>query len=104
MWIRMFMGERIFTCENGELALHFGPLLPGWMFDENGDASFTFLSKCRVTYHNPSHKDTFGDNAAKVESIVIRDSDQKFAGGTLYGETAEAVREGKIKEIIVNLN
>jgi hypothetical protein len=80
MWIKMFLGDKLFTYENGQLRLHFEPKLPGWMFDENGDASFTLLSKCRVTYHNPGHKATYGKDGAKAGRIVINDNNQEFAG------------------------
>ena len=103
MWIGMFMGEKIFTCEEGELKLHFDPRLPGWMFDKDGEASFNLFSACRVTYHNPDHKDTYGEDGAKTERIVIMDTKQEFEGDTLSGERAEAVRQGKIKEIAVYL-
>lgn len=103
MWIKMFMGDRIFTFENEELQLHFEPKLPGWMFDEKGDASFTFMSTCKVTYHNPAHKATYGEQAARISSIVIEDTKEIVKADVLSGDLAEAVREGRIKEITVNM-
>jgi hypothetical protein len=102
IWIEMFIGDKIFTYEKGELQLHFNPKLPGWMFDENGDASFMLLSNCKVTYHNPDHKATYGENAARIKSIVINDTKSEVLGSKLSGETALAVREGKILDITVN--
>jgi len=104
MWIRMFMGRKIFTYENGQLLLHFEPTLPGWIFDENGDASFTLLSKCKVIYHNPNHKSTFGTGGAKITNIFISDTKKEYTCDYLSGEVAEAVRCGRINEIIVNFN
>jgi len=103
LWIAMFMGEKIFTYEKKQLQLNFEPKLAGWMFDEQGEASFMFMSKCKVTYHNPDHKSTFGKAAAKIRSIVIQDTKQEFISSYLSGELAEAVRDGKIKAILVNL-
>jgi len=104
MWIRMFMGTKIFTYENGQLLLHFEPTLPGWIFDENGDASFTLLSKCKVIYHNPNHKSTFGTGCAKITNIFVSDTKKEYTCDYLSGEVAEAVRCGRINEIIVNFN
>lgn len=104
LWILMFMGEKIFTCsEDGKLELHFEPKLADWMFDENGDASFTFLSQCKVTYHNPNRKATYGENAAVMEKIVITDTKQEIHEPILSGSLAESVRNGEIKEIVVHL-
>lgn len=35
-------GSRVFTVEDGELTLALAPALPGWLFDEQGNLSFTF--------------------------------------------------------------
>ncbi|MGB4660150.1 MAG: hypothetical protein WBI07_13295 [Mobilitalea sp.] len=99
MWIMMFMGHEIFTYEQEQLQLRFNPILPGWMFDEYGEASFTLLSKCRVTYYNPGRKSTFGDGAAKIRSITIGPAKTEVLGDSLTGELAEAVRNNEINEI-----
>ncbi|NLZ81644.1 MAG: cellobiose phosphorylase, partial [Clostridiales bacterium] len=103
MWIQMFMGKKIFTYENKELQLHLEPKLPSWMFDSNDKVSFTFLSKCKVTYYNPSHKNTYGENAAKIKEILIVDSNEKLESSFIVGELAENIRDGQINEIIINL-
>ena len=103
MWIEMFIGGKIFTYEDGVLKLHFEPKLSGWMFDENGNVSFMLLSKCKVTYQNPDHKSTFGENSAQITSIVIKEFDQEIKGNVLSGELAERVRSGEIKEIMVHM-
>lgn len=99
MWILMFMGDKIFTYENDTLHLHFGPKLAGWLFDEKGDASFTLLGKCRVTYHNPSRKSTFGEAGARVTRMVIPGANQEIIGNTISGTLAERIRNGEIIEI-----
>lgn len=104
LWILMFMGERIFTWNQDTLELNFEPKLAGWMFDDNGNASFTFLSQCKVTYYNPSHKATYGEEAAKISKIVIVDTMEEIQEPILRGSLAEQVRSGEIKEIIVHLN
>jgi hypothetical protein len=102
IWIEMFLGQKVFTFEGNQLQLHFEPKLPGWMFDENGEASFLLLASCKVTYRNPNRKPTYGEAGAKIENIVIKDTNETINATVLSGELAKAVRDGKIKEIIVN--
>jgi hypothetical protein len=73
------------------------------MFDKKGEASFTLLSTCQVTYINTKHKDTFGKSGAKVVSIIIEDSGEEIQGNILTGKLAEQVRSGEIKNITVHL-
>ncbi len=103
MWIEMFMGERIFTYENEELRLHFAPRLADWMFDEKGCAAFTLFSRCRVTYHNPSRKATFGPEASAVHKIELIDTGEVIPGDYVSGSQAEQIRSGQIREIAVYL-
>ncbi len=99
MWIEMFIGRRVFTYEQEELKLHFEPKLADFFFDDNGEASFTLRSSCRVTYHNPSRKATFGEGAAKIKRIILNDSGMVMEGDTLSGAAAEEVRAGRVKKI-----
>ena len=99
----MFIGDRIFTYEDGQLMLHLEPKLPGWMFDEAGNVSFTLLSHCKVTYHNPARKATYGENAARIRKIEIVDTGMCVNAGYLSGPLAEGVRNGEIKELIAYL-
>jgi hypothetical protein len=101
MWIFMFMGERIFTNENGTLKLNFCPKLPGWFFDDKGEVTFNLLSGCMVTYINKSHKDTYGENAAKIRRIVISSTGEESEEAFLSGEAAKRVRNGEINAIMV---
>lgn len=103
MWIHMFMGSRLFTFENNELKLNFEPKLPGWFFDDKGEAAFNLLSRCKVTYVNTEHKNTYGENAASVSSIEIVETGERISGASLSGETAKKVREGEIKAIRIYL-
>lgn len=103
MWIEMFIGDKVFTVNDGQLELHLEPKLPGWMFDENGDVSFNFLSGCNVTYHNPGHKDTYGETPAKIEKIVIKATNEEIHSSCLSGKHAEDIRNGEIRDITVYL-
>lgn len=102
MWLGMFLGDGGFLFENGELLFKLAPKLPKEMFDENGDCSFMLLGKCKVTYHNESGKNTYGEDAAKVVRMeVTKDGGSRFEteGSTIKGEAALLLREGKISEI-----
>lgn len=103
IWIQMMMGDQLFTYQEGQLRLKFQPKLPDWMFDEKGEVSFMLCSSCKVTYHNPSRKSTFGKDAAKVTKIVIIDLQEEISGDLLCGKIAEQVREGQINELRVCL-
>jgi hypothetical protein len=100
MWSEMFIGSKVFAYDNGELKLNFNPKLPGWLFDEQGEATFTFLSNCTVTYYNPSKKNTYGSDSAVITGFEL-DNGVKVVGSVLSGEIAAKVRSGNIKNIKV---
>jgi hypothetical protein len=53
MWVLMTVGKQPFRLENGQLVLAIEPILPGWLFKEDGTFTFRFLGMCDVTLHNP---------------------------------------------------
>ncbi len=101
MWLSMFLGDRIFTYEDGSLTLHFEPKLADWMFDDKGCASFTMFSSCKVTYVNPGRKATYGEGAAVTRRIEIVDTKEIIEGNTITGAAAEKLRSGAIHELII---
>lgn len=106
MWRKMMAGSKAFSVVDGELALSLSPVLPGWLFDEQGEVSFTFLGKTKVTYRNPRKADTFGEQAAVIRCMTLQYSDgtvRKNEGALLRGEAAEALRRGKITAILAEL-
>ncbi len=104
MWIRMFMGGRIFTYETGILKLHFEPKLPGWFFTEKGEVTFQLFSRCKVTYCNPGRKSTYGETAGKITKIVIEDTKEEYEGDYLAGDAAKRIRDGIIRAIRVRID
>ncbi|MNW21977.1 hypothetical protein D3C71_2232020 [compost metagenome] len=55
-----------------------------------------------MTYHNPRHADTFGEEKAAIQSLtmVYRDGTaRRIAGALLRGEEAEALRRGDVVAI-----
>lgn len=71
MWFRMMAGRKVFKLEKGELVLELKPVLPGWLFDRNGNVSFRFLGKALVTYCNPNKLNTYGMNSVKPVKFVL---------------------------------
>jgi hypothetical protein len=103
IWLLMNIGnEPFFLNEKGELNLRFKPSLPSWLFKRNGTYSFNFLSKIKVTYHNPKKKNTFGKNQAKIKAISFKDKDTNsinLSSEIIPPPFAQQIREQKIKEI-----
>lgn len=101
MWLGMFLGEGGFTFEEGKLGFTLAPRLSGDMFDESGEASFMLLGSCKVTYHNESGKNTYGEDGVKVCRMELAGEDGRFtvAGDRLGEAQARKLREGKISEL-----
>ena len=51
--LRMFLGDRLFCLDSGELTFAIEPALPDWLFREDGTLSFRYLG-CRFIYINRS--------------------------------------------------
>ena len=102
MWLGMFLGEGGFTFEEGNLRFSLSPRLSREMFDENGEASFMLLGSCKVTYHNETGKDTYGEGGAKVYRMELFEeggSSHNVEGFCLEEELARKLREGGISGI-----
>ncbi len=106
MWALMMFGPQPFRMEDGELLLEFWPSLPCWFFKQDGTLTFTFLGCTQVTYHNPSGRDTFGDDAArptKIRLTAIDGRTTEIAGDRIAEPWASATRERKVARIEVFL-
>jgi len=108
IWLIMNAGLKPFILNNkGELNLQFKPALKGWLFNrKNKNYSFNFLSKVRVTYHNPKGKDTFGKNAAKINKIAFQDKNGdpvQISSDIIPSPYAQQIRSRQIKEIDIFL-
>ncbi|WP_379128022.1 cellobiose phosphorylase [Paenibacillus sp. sgz500958] len=104
MWRVMMAGKKVFSVVDGELALTLAPALPGWLFDEQGKLSFTFLGSTAVTYHNPRRADTFGEQAAVIKHLMLEYREGttiEVSGAMLRGNHAEALRRSEIAKITV---
>lgn len=106
IWAIMMMGPTPFTVNNnGNLQLQFLPILPSWLFTEEGTASFTFLGEVEVTYNNPSGKDSWL-LTQKSATMHAKDgmgwTEETAEGGLFTKKQALRVREGQVKSITVN--
>jgi hypothetical protein len=102
IWTVMMAGENPFFVQDGQLYLAFRPVLPGWLFDETGTITFTFLGSCRVVYHNPERLDTFKDGGFEPSRIVLRPREGpvvELTGAVIAAPYAEMVRSGLVEEI-----
>lgn len=102
MWSTMMAGEKPFRLRNGQLCLTLKPILPQWLFEEQGVLSFRFLGNCDVTYHNPAGKNTYGKDGVTVHRIVLateEGAEVEFQGGVITEPFASKVREGRIRRI-----
>jgi hypothetical protein len=102
IWTTMTAGQRPFFLENGKLCLAFRPTLPGWLFDEDGKLTFTFLGHVPVTYHNPDRRDIYPNNGLSTGPLVLHLHDERqveFAEGMIGEPHAQMVRERQIAKI-----
>jgi hypothetical protein len=102
MWAIMMMGNEVFKVENGKLILKLEPVLPNWLFDEEGKVTYKFLGRINVIYHNKTNKNTYGDNAAKINRIVLTTNNNDtivIEQSYIPYPFAEKCRNGDIKEI-----
>ncbi|MGD8966226.1 MAG: cellobiose phosphorylase [Anaerolineae bacterium] len=104
IWRVMMFGQRPFFVQDGELCLEFKPALPGWMFDERGTVTFTFLGCTEVTYHNPSKTDVTPQGTLAISRVALRTPDHQeieLSQSTIGAPYAEMVRTGQVRTIDV---
>lgn len=106
MWRRVMAGPRPFVMRDGQLSLELQPALPGWLFDDAGTVTFTFLGACQVTYANGGRADTFGPRAAVPQRMRLEFTDGRVVeidGPIAAAPYAEQVRAGQVRAIQVTL-
>jgi len=103
MWSLMTMGPAPFTLakKTNELQLAFQPVIPGWMFPDDGRVSFTFLGAITVTYVNPGRADTWTIAPVGGELVYTDGTVVTSADGTFSKAQALDVRALKVKSIVV---
>lgn len=100
MWCLMTAGKQPFRLEDGELVLAFKPVLPGWLFKEDGTFIFRFVGMCTVTIHHPDRKDTW-QAGVEIRRIELHSDAEtvSITGGVIGAPYAERVRTGEFTSI-----
>ena len=92
MFYLMFLGDKAFKMENGELVFTPSPKLSKDFFDEKDEVSYPLFSTCMITIHNPNRINLY--NHKKYEFVI---DGKKY--DSIRGELAEDIRVGKIKAL-----
>jgi hypothetical protein len=103
MWMLMMAGPAPFSLDaKGKLQLSFLPVIPGWMFPDNGVVSFTFLGAINVSYHNPNRVDTWTAKPTAGEVTYTDGTTATAEEGGVFGKAiAQDVRGLKVKSIVI---
>jgi len=98
IWHIMMAGQKPFRVMDDELQLRFRPVLPKWLFDQEGVLSFKFLGYSRVTYYNPEAKDTYspGCSIRRLRLQLEDGSEVNLDTDFIPAPYAEMVRSGKV--------
>ncbi len=100
MWCLMTAGKQPFRLEEGVLVLAFKPVLPGWLFREDGTFTFRFLGTCTVTVHHPERTDTWRAGVAIQRIELHSEAETVRINGAMIGPPyAERVRSGEFTSI-----
>ncbi len=104
IWNTMMAGHQPYRLAEGRLQLELKPILPHWLFDEKDEVEFRFMGKTKVTYYNPSRRNTY-EKDMSIGLIKIWDSQGNEitleGQGFLPEPYAIAVRYGKIEKIYI---
>ena len=102
MWSLMTMGPAPFSLSHaGELQLSFKPVIPGWMFPEDGKLTFTFLGAVSVTLSNPNRVDSWKAQPVSGE-LVYTDGTVFTSTDGIFGKAqALDVRALKVQSILI---
>ena len=100
MWMIMMTGHNVFTIDrDNNLLLTLEPILPGWLFDDEGKISFTFLGEIVVTYYNSLKVDTWTVTPQTAKIIYKDGSRAEYEDAILKGRVAEKVRSLLVSSI-----
>ena len=103
IWLLIMVGDKPFFLENNQLCLEFKPILPNWLFDENGSVAFNFLGNCVVTYQNPHKLNTFNNrtNFKEIKLEIKGGEIVNLNGSKIRAPYASMIRTGKINSISI---
>ncbi|MFH1621679.1 MAG: hypothetical protein ABIA97_00960 [Candidatus Omnitrophota bacterium] len=123
IWFLMNIGEKpFFINRQGKLCLKFNPILHRDLFTKkntwivcNGKKvkinknsyAFNFLGNSLVIYHNPKRLHTFGNKAAKINKIILKDhlgNNYEIDSDTISEKHSLEIRSGNFSQIDIYLS
>lgn len=96
MLVLLFLGEKPFSLENGELTFALSPKLSSSFFDENDEASFLLFGKTQIVLHNPKRINCY-------KGLPLSYDLDGNAMSQVKGEWAKKIRDGEIKTVRVEI-
>jgi hypothetical protein len=113
MVLYMGLGGSPFRMHKGALQFAPRPSLADWLFTGNDDArhgpdrfGFKLFGGTWVIYHNPCKRSTFGPEAVAPVAFEVSWTDgrvERHQGSFLAHAQAHALREGKLKQLVITL-
>lgn len=101
MWRYMFLGEKLFSYEHGELSFSLSPKLPASWF-KDGKISVNLFKNTVVTYHNEDHINTY-DPQAEIYKMTLEKNNEvvEVNDKQIIGKWTRDIREGYVYKINV---
>lgn len=96
MFAILFIGENLFEMVDGQLTFHLNPHLHKDLFDDNGEVSFMLFGTTKIIYHNLKKQSTYESSRLVYTINNVRYNE-------VPSEIAYAIRDGKIKQIDVDI-
>ena len=95
----IFLGGGGMAVRDGKPVFRFAPKVPAFLYNAEGEVTFTLFSACRVTLRRPAGE----PDAEQVHSLAYRldGRDYQVPGDTL--PEGEALRQGSITQVIVTM-
>lgn len=104
MWQTLFFGVSPFEQIEGNLKLRLSPTLPSRLVTKDGSVSAMFLGHTLVTYHLPACESATPDTHRAARYRLTADGQTRVVEGeALSARDADAVREGRVTSIDVEL-
>ena len=95
MWSEFLLGLKPISMESEGPMFRPSPLLPAWLFREDGSLEFILFGSVKVRYENPERIDLY-KNTWRIESMHLRMAeDEKSYGSFLPSEETNMLRAGK---------
>ncbi|MCA1032552.1 cellobiose phosphorylase [Bacillus timonensis] len=104
MWTYMMIGKKPFKLVDDALSFSLSPVLPGWLFKEDGSLSFKLFGQTEVVYHNEKRANTYGINKPQIEAFILHDEHgqkKEIKAHYISGEDAYGIRDNKFTKIEV---